>query len=159
MRPLITLLIALLFATSAAAETAPLCPDAQIAALGPVSSRYIGETEKSLEMRFENASAIASASALQFDEADALFGRRGAEKTDEAANPALARLAIHRGPPVRLSGFGARALAAGYAKADPIRGVVVIARAGGTLIVETRGMRRSEGVRFARRFVRTCAAG
>jgi SpoVK/Ycf46/Vps4 family AAA+-type ATPase len=155
------LLALLLVASPAAADTpaaAELCSAQAILALGPVSSRYIGETEKNLELRFENASAIAGASALLFDEADALFGRRAAEKNDAAAHPALSRLAIHRGPPVRLSGFGARALAAGYAKADPIRGVVVIERPPGTLIIETRGMGRSEGVRLARRLARLCAS-
>ena len=46
--------------------------------LSQVVSKYIGETEKSLDLVF--ASAAGSNAVLFFDEADALFGKRTAVK-------------------------------------------------------------------------------
>jgi len=136
--------------------TPPLCTERGLVDLWPVSSRYIGETEKALEMRFEDASAIARSSLLAFDEADALFGRPRDGNDERYANQEVSYLLVHRGPPRRVGGFGARALAAGYARDDPKRGVIVVERGERVLTVETRGMRRSEALRFARRFVSIC---
>ncbi len=68
--------------------------------IGPISSRYIGETEKNLARAF--ASAAASSAILLFDEADAVFGKRTEVKDahDKYANQEvsylLQQLASHR---------------------------------------------------------------
>jgi hypothetical protein len=70
--------------------------------LGQLVSKYIGETEKNLNQLFD--AAHGRAVVLQFDEADALFGRRGEvrEARDRYANlevsHLLARIEAHRGP-------------------------------------------------------------
>jgi SpoVK/Ycf46/Vps4 family AAA+-type ATPase len=158
------LVLALLAAAPAAAQAPttaapepPLCAADAVIGLGPVSSRYIGETEKALELRFTDASALARTSILQFDEADSLFGRRAVkDANDRYANLEVSYLLVHRGPPRRVTGFPKRALTAGYAPDDPKRGVVVIEREGGTLTLETRGLRRNAALRLARRFVAAC---
>lgn len=157
------LLALLLFAagpaTADTTATAPsICSEQDITELLPIASRYVGETEKALEMRFEDASAMARSSVLTFDEADALFARRTDVKDahDRYANLEVSYLLVHRGPPRRVSGFNARALAAGYARNDPERGVIVVERDGGVVTIETRGMRRSEALRFARRVISIC---
>ena len=73
--------------------------------LAQVVSRYIGETEKNLAELFDAAER--SGAALQFDEADALFGRRTEvrDSHDRYANQAVShlieRLANERGVEVR----------------------------------------------------------
>jgi hypothetical protein len=70
--------------------------------LGQLVSKYIGETEKNLNRLFD--AAHGRAMVLQFDEADALFGRRGEvrEARDRYANlevsHLLARIEAHQGP-------------------------------------------------------------
>ena len=73
--------------------------------LAQVVSRYIGETEKNLAELFDAAER--SGAALQFDEADALFGRRTEvrDSHDRYANLEVShlieRLANERGVEVR----------------------------------------------------------
>lgn len=70
--------------------------------LGLLVSKYIGETEKNLNMLFD--SAHGQAMLLLFDEADALFGKRGEvkEARDRYANMEvshlLTRIERHKGP-------------------------------------------------------------
>lgn len=70
--------------------------------LGLLVSKYIGETEKNLNRLFD--AAHGRAMVLQFDEADALFSKRGEvkEARDRYANMEvshlLARIESHRGP-------------------------------------------------------------
>ena len=70
--------------------------------LGRLVSKYIGETEKNLNRLFD--AAHGRAMVLQFDEADALFSKRGEvkEARDRYANMEvshlLARIESHRGP-------------------------------------------------------------
>jgi hypothetical protein len=70
--------------------------------LGQLVSKYIGETEKNLNRLFD--AAHDRAMVLQFDEADALFGRRGEvrDARDRYANlevsHLLARIEAHQGP-------------------------------------------------------------
>jgi len=70
--------------------------------LGRLVSKYIGETEKNLNRLFDRAHG--QPVVLQFDEADALFGRRGevTEARDRYANMEvshlLARVESHEGP-------------------------------------------------------------
>ena len=54
--------------------------------LGAIVSKYIGETEKNLDRVF--ADAAAAVAVLFFDEADAIFGRRGEveDAEDRCAN-------------------------------------------------------------------------
>jgi SpoVK/Ycf46/Vps4 family AAA+-type ATPase len=69
--------------------------------LSTVVSKYIGETEKNLELRFDKAEA--GDAIVLFDEADALFGKRGDVKDshDRYANIEVAylleRMESHRG--------------------------------------------------------------
>jgi hypothetical protein len=70
--------------------------------LGQLVSKYIGETEKNLNRLFD--AAHGRPMVLQFDEADALFGKRGEvrEARDRYANlevsHLLARIEAHQGP-------------------------------------------------------------
>jgi hypothetical protein len=70
--------------------------------LGRLVSKYIGETEKNLNRMFD--AAHGRAMVLQFDEADALFSKRGEvkEARDRYANMEvshlLARIEAHEGP-------------------------------------------------------------
>jgi hypothetical protein len=70
--------------------------------LGQLVSKYIGETEKNLNRLFD--AAHGRPVILQFDEADALFGKRGEvrEARDRYANlevsHLLARIEAHQGP-------------------------------------------------------------
>lgn len=70
--------------------------------LGRLVSKYIGETEQNLNRLFD--AAHGRPMVLQFDEADALFGKRGEvrEARDRYANMEvshlLARIETHRGP-------------------------------------------------------------
>jgi DNA polymerase III delta prime subunit len=70
--------------------------------IGMLVSKYIGETEKNLNRLFD--AAHGRAMVLQFDEADALFSKRGEvkEARDRYANMEvshlLARVESHRGP-------------------------------------------------------------
>ncbi|MDX8391057.1 MAG: ATP-binding protein [Mariprofundaceae bacterium] len=70
--------------------------------LGELVSKYIGETEKNLNLLFEAASGRSLV--LQFDEADSLFGKRGEVKDarDRYANMGvshlLACIEAHNGP-------------------------------------------------------------
>jgi len=70
--------------------------------LGRLVSKYIGETEQNLNRLFD--AAHAKPMVLQFDEADALFGKRGEvrEARDRYANlevsHLLARVEVHQGP-------------------------------------------------------------
>lgn len=70
--------------------------------LGRLVSKYIGETEKNLNQLFD--AAHRQPMVLQFDEADALFAKRGEvkEARDRYANMEvshlLARIEAHRGP-------------------------------------------------------------
>ena len=70
--------------------------------LGQLVSKYIGETEKNLNRLFDTAHGRSVI--LQFDEADALFGKRGEvkEARDRYANMEvshlLARIEAHEGP-------------------------------------------------------------
>ncbi|MEK6477135.1 AAA family ATPase [Catalinimonas sp. 4WD22] len=69
--------------------------------LSPVSSKYIGETEKNLERIFKRASSLGWV--LFFDEADALFGKRTAVKdshdryANQESNYLLKGIEYHRG--------------------------------------------------------------
>jgi hypothetical protein len=72
--------------TMAAAIVAAECArDLYRIDLSQVVSKYIGETEKHLETLF--AEAEAADAALFFDEADAIFGKRGAIRTPTTASP------------------------------------------------------------------------
>lgn len=70
--------------------------------LGRLVSKYIGETEQNLNRLFD--AAHGRPMVLQFDEADALFGKRGdvRDARDRYANlevsHLLSRIEIHRGP-------------------------------------------------------------
>jgi len=70
--------------------------------LGQLVSKYIGETEKNLNLLFDAADDRQMV--LQFDEADSLFGKRGEvkEARDRYANMGvshlLSRIESHRGP-------------------------------------------------------------
>ena len=65
--------------------------------LGPVASKYIGETEKNLRAVFEDADR--QSAILFFDEADALFGKRSSvqDAHDRFANLEVAYLLNSRG--------------------------------------------------------------
>lgn len=69
--------------------------------LSPVSSKYIGETEKNLEQLFKRASSPGLV--LFFDEADALFGKRTAVKdahdryANQKSNYLLKGIEHHKG--------------------------------------------------------------
>jgi SpoVK/Ycf46/Vps4 family AAA+-type ATPase len=75
--------------------------------LGRLVSKYIGETEQNLNRLFD--AAHGRPMVLQFDEADALFGKRGEvrEARDRYANlevsHLLARIETHQGPCVLTS--------------------------------------------------------
>ena len=70
------LVLALAAAPAAAEPTRALCAGVSARALGAVSSKYVGETEKNLSLVFAEGAAVARDHVLLFDEADALFGKR-----------------------------------------------------------------------------------
>lgn len=158
------LAFALLAAPAAAQERARVCPgaDAQTTrALGATSMRYIGETEKSLELVFADASVTARSPALLFDEADALFARRADVRaaSDRYANQETAYLLAYRARarPVVMDAFPRRAFAAGFTTAARDSGLIVMETETGVATLEIRGMSIDRAVAFAHVFAKVCS--
>ncbi|MBT9446756.1 MAG: AAA family ATPase [Hyphomonadaceae bacterium] len=154
-------LLALALLAAPAVAEARVCPamDARAAReLGAVSSRYIGETEKNLELVFSDATATARDAVLLFDEADALFGKRTEVRDahDRYANLEVSYLLAHRGPAAALDGFPRRALAAGFAGRARTTGVIVVETETGVRTLEVRGMTRAQAVSLAQALAKIC---
>ena len=119
---------ALLAAPAAAQEGANVCPSAETAhALGAESMRYVGETEKSLDLVFADARVTARSAALRFDEAESLLGGRTdvRDASDRYAKQDIAyllayRARVHEGLRRALSGPGDRALRRRHSRRSPI---------------------------------------
>lgn len=155
------LLIVFAFLVLPAVAEAQVCPAldaARMRDLGATSSRYVGETEKSLDLVFAHATATVRDAALLFDEADALFGKRTEVRNahDRYANLETSYLLAHRGPAVAQAGFGRRAFAAGFTPRAPGVGVIVMETSSGVRTLEVRGMTRERAVRLAQQVAKIC---
>lgn len=129
-------------------ERALVCVD-----IGAVASRYIGETEKTLNRAFDVAAR--SETSLTFDEADALFGKRTDVKDahDRYANQETAYLLRHAGRVVRLDGFPRRALLVDDGDG---RLLIVLEAAQGVTTLDYARAGRAHAIAHARRVAAQC---
>jgi hypothetical protein len=139
MRILLISLACVALAPLAAACPLPL-KTAQ-AILGP-SSKYIGETEKNLNIRFDSGAVSVRDLSLSFDEADALFGKRedAPKAHDRYANLEVSYLLQHRGELQKLDQLDARAFAVGFTKNAGTPSLIVMETKTGVRAFSSRGV-------------------
>ena len=147
------ILAALAVATAAHAQEPELsCVDA-------AASRYIGETERNQGRAFRLAEQ--SDVVLQFDEADALFGRRTQTRGahDRYANQEvsylIARIEEFEGVQL-LTSNNRRMLVAGFRGRDLERGLIVIETETGARAIEFARTTRPRALEYAELTLQTC---
>jgi len=130
--------------------------------LAAVASRYIGETERNLNRVF--AVADQADVVLQFDEADALFGRRTETRDahDRYANQEVSYLLarIERFQDVEaLASNNRRMLIAGFRGRARERGIIVIETATGARAIEFARADRRRALEYANATLHECPPG
>ena len=155
MRTLLALALVSAFAIAAPARAVPSqCLDA-------FASRYIGETERHLGRRL--AIARQSDVILQFDEADALFERRGETRDahDRYANIEISYLLerIESYVSVQLlTSNDRRTLIAGFDRRSRQAGIILIETENGARAIEFTHASRAGALAYARETLRACPA-
>ncbi|MGD9965804.1 MAG: AAA family ATPase [Hyphomonadaceae bacterium] len=153
---LILALSALALAAAAHAQEAPAELSACLAA---VESRYAGETERNLSRGF--AVAAQTDVILNFDEADALFGRRTevgdahGRYANQEVSYLIARIERFAGVQLLASNMR-RAVAAGFDRRSRYAGIVVVETETGARVVEFTRADRRRALDYIDATLRTC---
>lgn len=146
--------LALALVSAAHAQEARLDP-----CLSAVQSRYINETSRNLDRAFRIAEQTDIV--LQFDEADALFGRRTdvRDAHDRYANQEVSHLLarIERFESIQpLTSNNRRALVAGFDRRSRGRGIVVLETEHGARAFEFTNADRRRALDYAQAALETC---
>lgn len=149
---ILTLALLALAPAAQAQDPSTICLDA-------TASRYIGETEKNLGRAFRLAEQTDVV--LQFDEADALFGRRTQTRDahDRYANQEVSYLLqrIERFRDVQvLSSNGRRTLVAGFGRRARNAGLVVVETERGARVIEFSSAERARALEYAQVTLEAC---